>query len=261
MGILNVTPDSFSDGGRFLSPDAALAHARHMSEEGADLIDVGGESTRPGSEGVSEQEELDRVIPVIQAICAELSVRVSIDTRKPRVMREAVAVGATMINDVSALRTEGALETAYALDVPVCLMHMLGEPRTMQTAPAYTDVVGEVREFLLERARLCESHGIGRHNILIDPGFGFGKTLAHNLRLLARLEALVDTGLPVLVGISRKSSLGKLLEHDGDGRLTGSVAAAVIAALKGAAVVRVHDVGPTRDALRLVHALQEASGL
>lgn len=259
MGVLNVTPDSFSDGGRFRDRDAALAQARRMVEEGADIIDVGGESTRPRSRGVSVEEELERVIPVVEAIRAELAVTISIDTSKPQVMREAIAAGAGLINDVRALRAQGALETARAAGVPVCLMHMQGEPRDMQAAPAYTDVVREVRDFLLERVRTCEAHGIGRSRLLIDPGFGFGKTVGHNLRLLGCLQVLVDTGLPVVVGISRKSTIGKLLTRENDDRLHGSVAAAVIAALKGASVVRVHDVAPTRDALEVAAAVQAAA--
>lgn len=260
MGVLNVTPDSFSDGGRFLARDAALARARRMLEEGADLIDIGGESTRPRSRGVSVQEELDRVLPVIEAIGAELPVTISIDTSKPEVMRAAVAAGARMINDVTALRAEGALDTVRALEgVAVCLMHMKGEPRTMQSAPAYEDVVAEVRGFLLERVQACEAHGVERSRLVIDPGFGFGKTVAHNLRLLGRLEALVDTGLPVMVGFSRKSTLGRLLGRDVDERVSGSVATAVIAALKGAAIVRVHDVAPTRDALLVAAAVADAA--
>ncbi len=229
-----------------------------MAEEGADIIDVGGESTRPRSQGVSVEEELDRVIPIVEAIHAELSVTISIDTSKPSVMRDAVAAGARLINDVRALRAQGALETVRTLGVPVCLMHMQGEPRNMQTAPEYTDVVAEVRDFLVERVQACEAHGIDRSGLLIDPGFGFGKTAGHNLRLLSCLQTFVDTGLPVVVGISRKSTLGKLLDRTLDERVSGSVAAVVIAALKGVAVVRVHDVGPTRDALEVAAAVQAA---
>ena len=256
MGILNVTPDSFSDGGRYLDPAAALARARRMVEEGADLVDVGGESTRPGAEPVPAAEELRRVVPVIEAIATELPVPVSVDTSKPEVMRAAVAAGASLINDVRALRAPGALEAAAEAGVPVCLMHMRGEPRTMQEAPAYGDVVAEVRAFLLERAAACEAAGIPRGRILIDPGFGFGKTLEHNLALMRRLEAFVGTGFPVLVGVSRKSMIGALAGGAPvERRLHGSVAAAVVAACKGAAIVRVHDVAPTVEALRVAFPL------
>jgi len=258
MGILNVTPDSFSDGGRFFAPNAALACAREMAAAGAVMVDVGGESARPGARPVSTQQELERVLPVIEAIRGELGVTVSVDTSKPEVMRAAVAAGAGFINDVRALRVEGALEAAAELAVPVCLMHMQGEPRTMQRAPRYGDVVREVRAFLLERVRACEAHGIERERLVIDPGFGFGKTAEHNLRLLARLEALVDTGLPVLVGFSRKATLGKILDRAVGERLAGGVAAAVMAAMKGAALVRTHDVAATVDALKVVEAVRAA---
>jgi len=260
MGILNVTPDSFSDGGKFFSRDAALSRAARMVAEGADIVDVGGESTRPGSRRVSVQEELDRVLPVIEAVRAELPVTISIDTSKPAVMHAACAAGAEMINDVRALREEGALETAARLGARVCLMHMQGQPRTMQAAPRYRDVVAEVRAFLLDRARRCEEHGISRERLLIDPGFGFGKTPAHNLRLIAELDAFAGTGLPVLVGVSRKSTVGRVTSRRAGEREWGSLALAVIAALKGAAVLRVHDVAPTRDAVRMVQAVQAARG-
>nr|VFK30837.1 MAG: Dihydropteroate synthase [Candidatus Kentron sp. MB]VFK34382.1 MAG: Dihydropteroate synthase [Candidatus Kentron sp. MB]VFK76487.1 MAG: Dihydropteroate synthase [Candidatus Kentron sp. MB] len=260
MGILNVTPDSFSDGGRFLRLDTALAQARRMVEEGAEIIDVGGESTRPGAAPVSLQEQLDRTIPVIQGIRAEMAVPISIDTSHPQVMREAVSAGAGMINDVQALRVEGAMETARGLDVPICLMHMQGEPRTMQAQPRYNNVVQEVRDFLLARVAACESHGIPRHRLLIDPGFGFGKTLSHNLQLLAHLERLTDTGIPVLVGLSRKSMIGVLLDKPVSDRVFGSVAAALIAANKGAAILRVHDVGPTVEALTVWNAVRRFEG-
>ncbi|HEB95280.1 MAG TPA: dihydropteroate synthase [Sedimenticola thiotaurini] len=259
MGILNVTPDSFSDGGAFIAPEKALARARRMVAEGAAIIDVGGESTRPGAPPVGEQEELDRVIPVITAIAAELPVPVSVDTSKPRVMEEAAAAGAGLINDVLALRAPGALETAVRLQLPVCLMHMLGTPRTMQSAPHYHDVVAELLDFFDERIRTCEQAGLPRHRLLLDPGFGFGKTLEHNLMLLKHLSRFADTGLPLLVGISRKSMIGQLLDGAPVGeRLYGSLAAAVLAVERGAAIVRVHDVAATADALRVVSALLEA---
>jgi dihydropteroate synthase len=261
MGILNVTPDSFSDGGRFASREAALSRARAMAAEGADLIDVGGESTRPGARSVSVQEELDRVIPVIEALAGDLPVPVSVDTSKPEVMRAAVAAGAGLINDVAALRRPGALAAAAALGVPVCLMHMQGEPGTMQRDPAYDDVVGEVAAFLAARVAACEGAGIGRGRLLVDPGFGFGKTLAHNLALLRGLPRLAALGLPVLAGLSRKSMIGALLGGvPVEGRLHGSVAAAVLAVERGAAVVRVHDVGPTVQALRILAAVGGDAG-
>ncbi len=256
MGILNVTPDSFSDGGRFDRLDAALRHAEAMCAAGADIIDIGGESTRPGAAPVSEAEELERVIPVIEAIRRDLEVPISIDTSKPAVMRAAVAAGATLINDVNALRAPGALEAAVEAGVPVCLMHMQGEPRTMQQAPHYDDVVAEVRDFLLARAEACVAAGIPRHAILLDPGFGFGKTLAHNLALLRELPALTATGYPVLVGISRKSMLGRLTGREVDQRLAAGLAAAVLALEGGARILRVHDVPETRDALRVWEAVR-----
>lgn len=259
MGVLNVTPDSFSDGGRFLVKDIALRHVERMVDEGAAIIDVGGESTRPGAEAISAEEELERVIPLIEAVHSRFPVLISVDTTKPQTMREAVGAGAGMINDVSALRTAGALEAARDLGVPVCLMHMQGEPRTMQVSPHYDDVVTEVRDFLMERVSACEKAGIVQRNILVDPGFGFGKTLQHNLRLLARLEVFIDMGFPVLVGMSRKSMIGTMLDKPVDQRLHGSVAAAVIAASKGAAIVRVHDVAATVDALKVVEAVRETA--
>ena len=256
MGILNVTPDSFSDGGKFYALDAALAQGRRLHDEGAAIIDVGGESARPGSSPISTAEELERVVPVIERLDAELDTLISIDTSKPEVMREAVAAGAGFINDVRALRAEGALETAAQLEVPVCLMHMQGEPRTMQVAPHYTDVVTEVNAFLEERARLCETAGIGRDKIVIDPGFGFGKSLQHNLMLMAHLEALSENGRPILVGASRKSMIGKIL-GEADDRRVGSASLSLISALKGAAIVRVHDVKPTAQALAVMNAVRD----
>ncbi len=256
MGILNVTPDSFSDGGDFISPESAITHAAQMLRDGAAIVDIGGESTRPGAHAVSEQEELDRVIPVIEAIKKRLSVIVSIDTSKPAVMREAVAAGAGVINDVMALQATGAMEAAQSLDVPVCLMHMQGEPRTMQRNPDYTDVVSDIMRFLQQRVDACVTAGIPRERLVLDPGFGFGKTLGHNLTLLRRLGEFKGTGLPMLVGISRKSMIGAILDDAPvDGRLYGSLAAAVLALEYGAAIVRVHDVKPTADALKVVDAV------
>jgi dihydropteroate synthase len=261
MGILNVTPDSFSDGGDFISPEVAVRRALRMVEEGADIIDVGGESTRPGARPVSVQEELDRVIPVIGALGSELDLPISIDTGKAPVMQEAVAAGAGMINDVMALRGAGALEAAQRCGVPVCLMHMQGEPRTMQANPHYVDVVGDIREFFEDRITACGDAGIPRQRLLLDPGFGFGKTLGHNLTLLKNLQAFSGTGLPLLVGISRKSMIGAILDDAlVDERLFGSVAAAVLAAERGASVIRVHDVKATADALSVVRAVADATG-
>jgi dihydropteroate synthase len=258
MGILNVTPDSFSDGGRFHHLDAALSGARMMAEDGADVVDVGGESTRPGAQPVGLADELERVVPVVEAIASELSVSISIDTSKPEVMEAAVAAGATMINDVLALRADGAMETVRDLQVPVCLMHMQGLPRSMQNNPCYDDVVSEVREFLLGRVDACVSAGVDEKRIIIDPGFGFGKTLQHNLALLAHLDVLVDTGVPVLVGLSRKSMIAAMLGRPMDRRAAASAALAMIAAQKGAAMVRVHDVAETADALNVAACVAAA---
>jgi len=256
MGILNTTPDSFSDGGLWNDRDRALSRAVEMAAAGADLIDVGGESTRPGSEPVGVAEELDRVIPVIESVVAETGLPVSIDTSKPQVMEAAVAAGATLINDVFALRAEGALETAARLGVPVCLMHMLGQPRDMQRDPHYDDVVGEVERFLLDRAGDCERAGIPAHDICLDPGFGFGKTLAHNVALFRALPRLCALGYDVLVGVSRKSMLGALTGREVGDRVSASVAAAVLAAQAGARVLRVHDVAETVDALKVLRELE-----
>ncbi|MDD3447433.1 MAG: dihydropteroate synthase [Gammaproteobacteria bacterium] len=255
MGILNITPDSFSDGGVFMAPERAVAHARAMVAAGAGIIDVGGESTRPGAMAVSEDEELERVIPVVEALSAALKVPVSVDTSKPGVMRAAVAAGAGLINDVYALREPGAVEAAAELEVPVCLMHMRGEPRTMQVNPEYEDVVGEVRAFLKERIAVCEAAGIHRQRLLADPGFGFGKSPEHNLALLRRLEAFTALGVPVLAGLSRKSLIGHVLGRPVDERLAGSIALAVLAATRGARILRVHDVAETVDAVRMVEAV------
>jgi len=255
MGILNITPDSFSDGGVFVEPERAVAHGRAMVAAGAGIIDVGGESTRPGAVAVSEAEELDRVIPVVEALSGALEVPISVDTSKPGVMRAAVAAGAGLINDVYALREPGAVEAAAELEVPVCLMHMRGEPRTMQVNPEYEDVVGEVRAFLKERIAVCEAAGIHRQRLLADPGFGFGKSPEHNLTLLRRLDAFTALGVPVLAGLSRKSLIGHVLGRPVDERLAGSIALAVLAATRGARILRVHDVAETVDAVRMVEAV------
>jgi len=256
MGILNVTPDSFSDGGRYSRVDTALAQARRMVQEGAAIIDVGGESTRPGAAGVSVEEEQRRVIPVIEALSAELSVPVSIDTSKPELMHKAVSAGAGLINDVMALREPGALQVARDSCVPVCLMHMQGRPRTMQADPKYADVLADVLSFLNGRVDACVEAGIPAERILIDPGFGFGKSTRHNFELLRNLDRFLAVGTPVLVGISRKSMIGAVLGRPVDERLYGSLAAAVIAAGSGASIVRVHDVGPTVDALDVTWAVK-----
>lgn len=257
MGVLNITPDSFSDGGAWLSVENAVAHARQMADAGADIIDVGGESTRPGSAPVSAGEELQRVVPVIEALRAGIDVPVSIDTQKPAVMRAAVAAGAGMINDVNALQADGAIETAAALGVPVCLMHMQGVPETMQDEPGYRDVVAEVISFLGARAAACEAAGIAPGQIVLDPGFGFGKTVGHNLSLLRRLDALVALGYPVLVGLSRKSLIGKVLGLPVDKRLYPSIALAVLAVWQGASIVRCHDVRQTREAALMCRAVMD----
>ena len=255
MGVLNLTPDSFSDGGKWLDKAVAVQHALAMQEAGADIIDIGGESTRPGAQAVSLQQELDRVIPVIESIVPQLRVPVSIDTSKPAVMCEAVAAGAGMINDVFALRNPGALQTAAELGVPVCLMHMLGDPRVMQNDPVYVDVGKDVKDFLLERAAQCEKNGIPRNRIVLDPGFGFGKTLQQNMELFHALPELISIAYPVLVGVSRKSMIGQLTGRETQGRVAGSITAAALAAQMGAAIVRVHDVAETSDALKVANAL------
>ena len=263
MGVLNVTPDSFSDGGRLYKngrPDRelVLAQARQMAADGAAILDIGGESTRPGAAPVSAEEELARVLPCIEAIRAELDARISVDTSSPAVMRAAAAAGADMLNDVRALARPGALEAAVELRRPVCLMHMQGEPATMQQAPAYGNVVDEVAAWLAARAAACEAAGIPRELITVDPGFGFGKTLRHNLELLAGLPRIKALGYPVLAGLSRKSMLGQMLDREAAERLPGSLALAVLAAERGAAIVRVHDVRETADALAVLAALREA---
>ncbi|MBS0378810.1 MAG: dihydropteroate synthase [Proteobacteria bacterium] len=255
MGVLNVTPDSFSDGGRYLAQQAAIEHGLRMVTEGATFIDVGGESTRPGAEPVSVAEELARVVPVVRALAASSAV-ISVDTSKPEVMRAAAEAGAGLINDVRALSAAGALEAARDSGCAVCLMHMQGEPRTMQREPHYADVTAEVGAFLGARLAACESAGIARRRLAIDPGFGFGKNAAHNLTLLRQLRDLTRLGVPVLAGLSRKSWLGKLTGRDTGERLAGSLALAVIAALHGARIIRAHDVAATVDVLRVVAAVE-----
>ncbi|GBE10097.1 dihydropteroate synthase [bacterium BMS3Abin12] len=258
MGVLNVTPDSFSDGGRFLDPEAAVAHAHAMVAEGAALIDVGAESTRPGAAPVTAGEEITRLVPVIRALSSGLSVPISVDTGKPEVMRAAVAAGAGMINDVRALRLPGALEAVAGLEVPVCLMHLQGEPRTMQETPRYGDVVREVCEFLAGRLAACVSAGIAPERVIVDPGFGFGKSTGHNLLLLRHLNTLQVLGRPILVGLSRKSVFGRVLGRAVGERLAGGVAAAALAVWQGASLVRAHDVAATVDAVRWAAAVREA---
>ena len=256
MGIVNVTPDSFSDGGAYDILEAAVAHGLQLAAEGADVLDVGGESTRPGADEVSVEEELCRVIPVIERLARETSLPISIDTSKPAVMRAAVAAGAGMINDVYALRRDGALDAAAALGVPVVLMHMQGEPRGMQAAPIYDDVVAEVHRFLAERIFAAEMAGIAKNKLIVDPGFGFGKSLAHNLALLAQFERFNELGVAVLAGLSRKKSIGELTGRDDPReRVHGSVAAHLIAAQRGAKLLRVHDVAATVDALKVWNAV------
>ena len=258
MGILNVTPDSFSDGGRFADRDTALRQAERMLAEGADILDIGGESTRPGAAAVSLDEETARVLPVVERLSAEFEVPLSVDTSKPELMRAAVAAGAAMINDVTALGAPGAIAMLAELEVPVCLMHMQGEPRTMQTAPQYEDVVADIIGYLQGRVAACEEGGIARARLMIDPGFGFGKTLQHNLVLLRDLERFRQLGLPLLVGISRKSMLGAVTGRAVDERLAAGVASAVMAVERGARIVRVHDVAATVDALKVWQAAMDA---
>jgi dihydropteroate synthase len=255
MGIVNVTPDSFSDGGLAASTDAAVAHALRLLDEGADILDIGGESTRPGAGEISLDEELRRVIPVIERLAKQTTQPISIDTSKPEVMRAAVAAGAGMINDVFALRRDGALDAAAELGVPVLLMHMSGEPHSMQEAPHYDDVVADVHSFLTQRIFACEMVGIPKKKIVIDPGFGFGKTSAHNLALLAQLKRFTELGVPVLAGLSRKRTIGEITGRGVDERIHGSVAAALIAAQNGAMILRVHDVAATVDALKIWQAV------
>ncbi|GAB5478278.1 MAG: dihydropteroate synthase [Marinobacter nauticus] len=258
MGILNVTPDSFSDGGRFNSRESALVRARQMVNDGASFIDVGGESTRPGASEVSTQEELDRVCPVVEAIAKELDTVISVDTSNPVVMAETARLGAGLINDVRALQREGAPEVAAKAGIPVCIMHIQGEPDTMQDDPRYRNVRRDVSSFLTERMRVAEQVGVRADNIILDPGFGFGKSVEHNYQLLATLEQLHILGHPLLVGVSRKSMLGAVTGRDVNERLPASLAAATISALKGASILRVHDVRETVDAVRIVTAVKEA---
>lgn len=256
MGILNVTPDSFSDGGKFSSFELACQHADEMVAQGALIIDIGGESTRPGAADVTVEDELARVIPLVEYVAKHHDVWISVDTSKPDVMRQAVNAGAHLINDVRALLELGALETAAQLNVPICLMHMQGAPRTMQSAPEYQDVIADVFKFLNERIQACLEAGIPRERLLIDPGFGFGKTLEHNYELLAKLERFAQFELPILIGLSRKSMIGNLLARPTSERLAGSLAGAMIAAQKGAHIIRVHDVPETVDMLKVLQATQ-----
>lgn len=256
MGIVNVTPDSFSDGGQFSQTHLAVEHAVSLVAQGADILDIGGESTRPNAVPVSLDEELSRVIPVIEALVQQVHVPLSIDTYKPAVMQAAIAAGASMVNDVRALQEVGAVETVAASNVGVCLMHMQGTPQTMQTNPEYQDVVTDVCAFLAERVRVCAAAGIDKQRMMLDPGFGFGKTRAHNITMIKQLEAFAQLGQPLLVGLSRKSVLGQVTGNDVDARLYASVAAAVISAMKGANIVRVHDVKATVEALKVVAAIQ-----
>lgn len=258
MGILNITPDSFSDGGRFNQRDLALRHAQAMVEAGATLIDIGGESTRPGARPVSVVEELERVAPLVEAINRELDVIISVDTSTPAVMRESARLGAGLINDVRALRRDGALDAAAATGLPVCLMHMQGEPGTMQDHPHYDDLLGEVSSFLLERMQACASAGIPAERILLDPGFGFAKSHAHNLSLFKHMQALHALGRPLLVGVSRKSMVGLALNKPVTERLNGSLALAALAMTKGAKILRVHDVAETIDVVRMIAAVEAA---
>ncbi len=255
MGIVNVTPDSFSDGGKFSPTNLAVEHALQLIADGADILDIGGESTRPGATPVSLHDELSRVIPVIEALSAVTTVPLSIDTYKPEVMRAAIAAGADIVNDVRALQEEGALEIVANSSAGVCLMHMQGTPQTMQLNPSYADVIAEVKQFLTDRLEAALAHGIAKERILLDPGFGFGKTTAHNIALIQHLDTLVEIGLPLLVGLSRKSVLGKIAGGDEQQRLHASIAASVILAMKGAKIVRVHDVKATVDALKVVAAV------
>ena len=254
MGVLNVTPDSFFDGGRYFEPSIAVAHGLSMAEQGADILDIGGESARPGALPVSLQEELDRVLPVIETLRRQIDIPISIDTSKPEVMRAAVAAGAAMINDVNALRSPGALTAAAEMGVPVCLMHMQGQPRNMQHEPSYSNVVEEVLEFLQARVDAALEAGLSPNQLVLDPGFGFGKTLMHNLELLNQLKQLVGLNYPVLAGLSRKSMLGRILKSKDEDRLAGSLTLSILACQQGAHIIRVHDVAPTLQALRVLEA-------
>ncbi len=258
MGVLNVTPDSFFDGGQYTSLGAAVDQAVAMQKSGADIIDIGGESTRPGAPAVSTEDEVNRVVPVIKAIRKKSDIKISIDTSKPEVMRQAVAAGANIINDVRALTEKGALEAAVALGVPVCLMHMQGEPNSMQDKPQYCSVVDEVHDYLLSQIDRCIAAGLNKNQIWIDPGFGFGKTLAHNLSLLKHTQRFAETGHPVLVGMSRKSMIGAMLDVPAEERLTGSLALANIAVMNGATIIRAHDVKETVETVKICLAVKAA---
>jgi dihydropteroate synthase len=255
MGILNVTPDSFSDGGAFNMLENGLTQAALMLSEGADIIDIGGESTRPGAEAVAVQQELDRVIPVIESIFQRFDTIISIDTSKAQVMTEAISAGASLINDVRALQEDGALDAAVAAKVPVCLMHMQGQPRVMQQNPCYDDVVKDVMLFLQQRISICRKAGISEDQIIVDPGFGFGKSIEHNYQMLAHLEEFLKLNVPVLAGMSRKSMIGNLLQRKIDQRLAGNIAVATVAAQKGAQIIRVHDVKETVDAVKIINMI------
>ena len=255
MGIVNVTPDSFSDGGQFPQVDLAVAHALKLAEEGADILDIGGESTRPNATPVSLQEELDRVIPVIEALVTQVNTPLSIDTYKPQVMQEAIAAGVSIVNDVRALQEEGALQVVAKSNAGVCLMHMQGTPQTMQINPQYADVVSEVKTFLAARLQECIDASIARDRILLDPGFGFGKTRVHNIKLIQELTQFAELKQPILIGLSRKSVLGQMTGSDVNARLYASIAASVVATMKGANIVRVHDVKATVEALKVVEAI------
>lgn len=259
MGVVNATPDSFSDGGKFDTLDKALAHASRLIDEGADLLDIGGESSRPGAQAVALDDELRRTVPLIEAVREISDIPISIDTGKPEVMRAAVEAGASMINSIWALRLDGELQAAAELDVPVCLMHMQGTPETMQRDPVYDDVVGEVRDFLARRVDAAVEAGIRPGNIIIDPGFGFGKTIDHNLSLLKNLAGLRELGVPILAGLSRKKMIGTIVGKPVEERLFGSLSAAVMAAMLGADILRVHDVGATVEAIAMVRALGKAA--
>lgn len=258
MGILNLTPDSFSDGGQYNNLSAALQHASSIVNAGATIIDVGGESTRPGAAIVSVQQELDRVIPVVQALAQRFEVWISVDTSRPQVMLEAADAGAHLLNDIRALQIPGALDAAVKTGLPVCLMHMQGQPHTMQQAPHYEDVVAEIKRFFTEHIARCQAAGMSKSQLILDPGFGFGKNSAHNYQLLARLGEFHQFGLPLLAGMSRKSMIGQLLNAAPDQRLAGSLACAVIAAMQGVQIIRVHDVKPTVDAIRVTEATLSA---
>jgi len=255
MGIVNVTPDSFSDGGLLATPQAAIAHALRLIEEGADILDIGGESTRPGAQPVTVAQELERILPVLEGL-RSAGVPLSVDTRKPEVMRQAIHAGASMVNDISALEAEGALEAVAASDVAVCLMHKRGEPQFMQQNPQYNDIVAEVRGYLAGRIAVAQAHGIPLERLLVDPGFGFGKSLEHNLALLRQMERFAELGVPLLVGLSRKSMLGKITGREINDRLPASIVAAVLALQKGAQVLRVHDVAATRDAIQIIEHVE-----